>query len=71
MEFQQMSKFGQFTIEVFIHSIESFLQLFLREFAYRIMCWVVVNIGKKDCLREGRFDMFPGTAVTMSACTYL
>lgn len=55
MELEKMSKFGQFAVEVFIHSVEAFLELFFGEFAHRIMCRIMVNIGQENSLRERRF----------------
>jgi hypothetical protein len=55
MELKKMSEFGQFTVKVFIHSVETFLKLFFGEFAHRIMCGIMVNIGQENSLRERRF----------------
>ena len=44
MELKKMSKLGQFTIKVFIYSIEAFLKFFFCEFAHRIVRRIVVHI---------------------------
>ena len=45
MELKKMSKLGQFTVKVFIYSIEALLKLFFCEFANRIVGRIVVHIG--------------------------
>ena len=55
MELKKMPEFGQFTVKVLIYSVEAFLKLFFCEFAHRIMCRIMVNIGKKNSLRERWF----------------
>ena len=50
MEFEKMPKFCQLAIQIFINGIEPLLELFLREFADRIVCWVVIHIWQEDGL---------------------
>jgi len=39
-----MPKLRQFTVQIFVYSIEAFLEFFFSEFADRIMGRVVVNV---------------------------
>ncbi len=59
MKLKEMTKFGQFTVEIFIYSIKPFLEFFLGELANWVMGWVMIHIGKKDGLRKGRSYVFP------------
>ena len=54
-----MTKFCQFAVQVFINRIESFLELFIREFTHGIVGRVVVDVRKEDGLGEGRLNMLP------------
>jgi len=59
MKLKEMTKFSQFTVEIFIYSIKPFLEFFLGELANRVMSRVMIHIGKKDSLRKGRSYVFP------------
>jgi hypothetical protein len=59
MKLKEMTKFSQFTVEIFIYSIKPFLEFFLGELANRVMGRVMIHIGKKDSLRKGRSYVFP------------
>ena len=61
-----MSKLGEFTIQILVHSIKSFLELLLSELAHRVVRGVMVHIGKKNGLGEGWPNVFPGAAVSVS-----
>ena len=71
MELKKMTKFCQFAVQVFINRIESFLELFIREFTHGIVGRVVVDVRKQDGLRECRFDVFPRATVAVAAGTDL
>lgn len=71
MEFQKVPELRQFTVKIFVHSIESFLQILFSQFTNRIVCRVMVHIGQKDSLGERRFDVFTGTTISVTACTNL
>jgi len=61
-----VSKLGQFTIQILIYSIKSFLELLLSELAHRVVRGVMVHIGEKNGLGEGWPNVFPGAAVSVS-----
>lgn len=42
-----MTELRQLAVEIFIDSIESLLQLLLREFAHGVVGWVVVDVREK------------------------
>ena len=46
MKLKKMSILCQLAVQVFINCVKSFLQLFLREFAYGIVGRVVVYVRK-------------------------
>lgn len=71
MELQEMTKLRKLAIQVLVHGIKSFLQLFFGQLADRIMRRVVIHVRKENCLREWRFNMFARTTITVSACTNL
>ena len=57
MKLQKVPKFRQLAIEIFVHSIEALLKLFLRLVAHGVVCGVVVYVGEEDGLREGGLDV--------------
>lgn len=71
MQFQEVSKLGQFTVQVFVHGIKTFLELLLGKLADRVVCRVMVHVWKKNRLRKRRSNMFPGTTISVSTCTDL
>ena len=62
-----MAKLGQLAVEIFINRIETLLKLLFGDFAYWIMSRVVVHVWKEDSLRERRFDVLPGAAISVTA----
>jgi hypothetical protein len=47
------------------------LELFLGELADRVVCGVVINIRKKNGLREWRLDVLSGTTIPVPTSTDL
>jgi hypothetical protein len=43
------------------------LQLRGVHLVFRVVCWVLVEVGEEDGLRVGRLDMFAGAAVAVAA----
>jgi hypothetical protein len=41
-----MPKLRQFTVQIFVYSIETFLEFFFSEFADRVMSRIVVDVRK-------------------------
>jgi hypothetical protein len=59
-------------VEILIKPIEISLELFFRPIlSLWSMSRVLVDVGKEDGLRKGRFDMFTGTSVSVSTCSNL
>lgn len=66
-----MSKLRELAVQILVHGVKPFLQLFLRQFTDGIVCRVVIHVRKENCLRKGRLDVFARTTVAVSTCTNL
>ncbi len=71
MQFHKVPKLGQFAIQILINCIEALLKLLLGQLANGVMCRVVVNVGKQNCLRKGWLDMLSRTAISVATCANL
>ena len=49
MKLKEMAKLGEFAVQILVHGIKAFLQLFFRQLATGVMSGVVIDIRKKDC----------------------
>jgi hypothetical protein len=66
-----VSKLCKLAVQILINGVESLLELFLSELADRVVCGVVINIRKKNGLREWRLDVFSGTTIPVPTSTDL
>lgn len=44
MQFKQMPELRKFNVEIFVNRIKTLLQLSFRQFAYRVVGWIVVHV---------------------------
>lgn len=65
MKLQEVTKLGQFTIEILVNSVETLLELLLRKLAYGVVRGIVVHVREKDGLRERGLDVFARTTITV------
>lgn len=70
MKFHEVTKFGQLAVEIFIHRIKTLLELTFVELASRIVCRIVINVGKEYSLRERWLDVFSRATISMATGTY-
>ena len=66
MQLQKVPKLGQFAIQVLINCIKALLKLLLGQLANGVMCRVVVNIWKQNCLRKGWFYVFSRATIPVA-----
>ena len=71
MEFQKVAKLGQLTVEILVHSIKALLQLLVGFGAYRVVGWVMVDVGEEDGLRKGRLNVLARATIAVAACANL
>jgi len=67
VEFEKVPKLRQLTVQVLVYRIETLLKLLGGQTADRIVSRVVVNVGKQDGLREGRFDVLSRAPIAVPA----
>jgi len=58
VKLKEVSKFRQLAVQVLINRIKAFLKFLRGQTADRIVCRVMINVGKEDGLRECGFDVF-------------
>lgn len=63
----RLTIFTHLAPKVLIESIEVVLQLRRVHFVFRIVGWVLVEIGEEDGLAVGGLDVFAGAAVAVAA----
>jgi hypothetical protein len=66
-----VSKLCKLAVQIFVNGVESLLEFFLSELADRVVCGVVINIWKKNGLREWRLDVLAGTTIPVPTSTNL
>ena len=71
MYFKKVSKLCKLAVQIFVNGVEALLELFLSELADGVVCGVVINIRKKNGLREWRFDVLSRTTIPVSTSTDL
>jgi hypothetical protein len=64
-----LTKLGKLNKEIFIKEIKVLLKLSLVKRTDCFVSWIVVYVGDEDSLRKGRFNVFPGTALSVTTST--
>jgi hypothetical protein len=67
MELKKVTKLCKLAIQIFVHGVETLLQLALSLLADGVVGGVVVNVGKKYSLGKRWSDVFTRAAVAMAA----
>jgi len=65
------AKLAHFAPKILVKAIEVMLQLCWGHLELRVICGVLVEVGKEDGLRVGGFDMFARASITVSASSDL